>query len=444
MRKLLGGAIAVLLTAGSVALADPEIGEITTAVRTGDTFIVRVALNTTAPTTVTLNGTINGTPIRQMRARIRNPGQNRRVRFRIGARRYAGSQNTAPVILQAQVDANDASGSATSFGGGAIPVPCAIFPGTGNELSRGAYFPFRNAFNDATGGLWTIRGRKRTMFVNHYFSLSYHTNDTFPLMFHSRGADIKVGNMIRRSMFAKTDIIAHSYGGLLARAWIAQGGEGKARVVCLVSVPNTGAALAFLAHQIVTDPDVRTRRDAIAVAAPVLGGLSPALGNAAEGEGLAGLLLHPVFVETTRLFLPDYPFAQVQGPSGPVPFDIMGAIGLESPLTALNAVPPDPGAEFHAFYYETTPFGGTTETLDVSTFLGTQDFTDIVFVDGAGDGIVAARSACMDDVAGWSNMTCWNLGVGLHSPSSELPGVNGYLNDASMFGIILSLFGLVR
>src|SRR5262249_35806944 len=150
-------------------------------------------------------------------------------------------------------------------------------------------------------------------------------------------------------------------------------------------------------------------------------GANPALST------LAQQLLSSEAKQALRNMYPTYPWVL---PDNFLTRSIVkGALGDPStPLTALNAVTPPPGATFDAFFYTSTGAGqfGTVDTVNLADLNGAAggQIDPAGLATGSGDGVVPAHSVTMDEVAAWKAVIVkHDSGTGTHVTMPADPNV---------------------
>ncbi len=462
-----------VLAMSSLALADAtiDVGNVEVTLKKGQTFTVAVPTTMSNKGTVTFVGTIGGLPVNVTKKFKTKSGKEKTktVKLTIDAKRAGVVDATDAIIMAGTVTAAEEGqvGVANqTFVSGYIPVPLLIVPGLANELSPGAYDPFADAINDnavlAGGFGWVTKGKRATIDVQYYQSLSF----TFDVL--AKGVVKRADKMIKKSLFARIDMIGHSTGGILIRT----GGvpnvdpdakkppsrlTGKVRNVFFLGVPNSGIPLAYLAG-VALDTAAATGQDAIVLAGPLL-----ADSESPSVQSLASILLNDEFRPVVDQFLPTFPFATIPNPADPlqlppITVDLPTLTSVPGPpqipgLDILAGTPPEDGVQYFGCYYSSvataTMGSGQTIGIDLTVFLanGGLDLGDVVFTEGAGDGITSELSTLMEVHPAWnSQIIPIDLGPGLHSPETvdnpDTPAddtlLPGYLNDPTVFGLILN------
>jgi pimeloyl-ACP methyl ester carboxylesterase len=405
LRPLLAGTALAALAA--TAAADPAILAAETRVRRSRRVTVSLEVAFTQRGKVMVEGRVNGHPVRAVK-RVKRKG-SRKVRFRFAARRKHLRDLDGPITfdLMATATERDGAESAPRPVHVDVPVPVIVLGGLGNEDSLASAESIANAID--AGGIYDREGKRPRLAVHRYASLSQ------PLTELGRELTPIARRLRRRSPFKQVDVVGYSMGGLVARAWIALGGgEGKARKVVMLGTPNEGTPIAYLG-----------------VGLTQAGLLDAFLGDAG---GLVDPFVEQLLDEETtdalRTFYPTYPWLL-----GPLGIDLSGAVepflgDATSPLETLNAIPPDPDAEYDALGY--TAAGsellgvelGTLDEIDALQLLSIlqagegQALPDVTgFFDGEGDGVVPARSVFLEDEPAWRDHPRFHaedVGTGTH------------------------------
>lgn len=414
--------MALVATAG-LALADPGIDRLETEVRKNRRLDIEVEATLGGRGEIRIEGNVNGRTVR-FRKRVRKAG-TKRARFKIDAKRFKLRKLDGPLTFDVTAIVEERDGaSVEQVVQQTVAVPVVIVPGLGNELAPGGSDVFALALNLATGGAYTLDGKVPTLVVHDYTSLDSELTDL--------GKDLKsvARKSMRGSSFARIDAVGYSMGGLVIREWLAGKGRGKVRRAILVGTPNQGAPLAQVVSIALQTGQLGDAGGGLVPDLGDLGGLSDVL-NLLGGEGEA--------TEVLRVFHPTYPWAFITVPflgrvgltqqlldqfGGLVPGLGDLPIDLSSPLTPLNAVGPDPDAEFFALGYTallSDELGGaqigTVDEIDLTPLLSgnTEDLDLTALADGDGDGLVPWRSVIMSDTPTWRTaITSTDLGAGNH------------------------------
>ena len=448
---------ALLAMAAVPARAEATIdGPIAVTFKKGTKFVVQADVTMSDKGEVVLAGVVGETPY-ELRKRFKTRSgrsKTKTMKFLVDPAKLGIRDAVGAIFLQAQMTAaeNGQAEPAIALGGGALPPPHAVVPGTGNELARGSYQPFVDAMNDAAGGPCVPKGRRATAAVFHYNSLSIDADQRSSLERFGDFIAKKAGKMDKKSkLFARIDIIGHSLGGVIIRqamvpadntAKAAPSLAGTVRHAFFLGAPQSGTPIAYLAESAIVA--------AQAIGADpkdLAGGLLGQVDNPSAG-GLADLLLNENFIGIVRVFIPTYPFADV--PFGPgvarVGVDVLSQGTATPRLNELNSVPPDPDTTYHAIHYSSVA-GATGEiqrvsAVDLVGFLsgGGTNLGLISMIDGPGDGVCPQDSTLMDFHPAWTAvLRPIDLGPGSHSPTAPSPAPgNGYLADPNCIGYILS------
>lgn len=397
MKHLSLTAALVALTAAA-ASADPVIDRVESAVAKGRRLDVTIEATFSAAGTVAITGDVNGIPV-SIRKRMK-PG-HRIAKLKLDAKKLKLRGLTGGVYFNLQVEANETAGQKVAQELKAvIPVPCIVLPGFGNETTPGAFAVFATGLNAAAGGMFTTAGDHPTLVVHEYASQSASTANLGKTL-----APV-VTKALRGTVFKSVDLVGYSYGGIVARSYLNQGGASRVRNCVFLATPNEGTPLAYLA-----------------VGLSNAGTLDTFLGQNAALATMAQQFLTAEAKQSLRNLYPTYSWALMTNPFtgglGPVPTPFLeAALGpSDTPLAAMNAIAPPAAVNFHAFYYTSTGLGqlGTVDTVDVSAMLTGGQIDPTSVATGAGDGVAPAHSVTMDQVPAWHGVIHpHDLGAGTH------------------------------
>jgi len=460
----------VVLGLAGMARAEATIGEdLKVTILKGRKFIIEATVTMRSKGTVTLSGTVGGKQLDVTKTFKTKAGRKKTkvVRFTVNPKKHGLRDLDATLTLSATVTVAETVPEDNGEGEeevvsersveAAIPPPLMIIPGTTNELTiDGTYTGFRDRLNTAAGGAWITTGKRATIKIVNYQSLSIGIipRETF-------GQEIAKAtrSVIKKSMFARVDVVSHSMGGLIVRqAMVPLPGKkktlslaGQVRHVFFMGVPQEGMPVTYLAFEATRLGD-QLGLDPADVAAPILDGIdNPALAEAAS------LFLNPAFRGLVESLLPTYAFATVPNPLGDGTIDVTvqtltlltGSVVIP-PLTGLNARRPDGAATYHALNYtDVAGVDAEVETLaglDLTAFVtgGLTDLSTVVLVDGPGDGVVPLTSALMESTEGWTGVLKFkDLGSGAHSGSTDAGQTPAYWNDENVSDYVLEEIGVV-
>mgnify|MGYP002623216678 CR=1 FL=1 len=428
LRPLLAAAGVVL--AAATALADPVLERVDATPSRGRRLVVVAEAAFEGRGELRVEGSVNGRTV-MVRKRVRRAGTGR-LRARVDARRLRLRRLSEPLTFDLRVVAEGTDGTRTERAvRHTVAVPAVVLPGLGNEQTVDPAAALVGALALAADG-YTISGRDANLVLHGYPSLDGS------LRSHARGLDRRVRKLLRGSPFARADVVGYSMGGLVARRWLADSGSRRARRVVFLGTPNQGAPLAHIAA-------LGLQGDALAGLAELI---APELGDLGALTALLdGLLVTDRALETLRTFYPTYPWAFVtievpflgsqrlaitpqliESFGGLVPGLAGLPLDLESPLTPLNAVPPDARVEFFAVGYtrlvpEGAPVGlGTVDEVDLTGVLRGEGVDVATLASGEGDGLVPWRSLVLADTAGWRPaVPSTDLRAGAHVPPPADP-----------------------
>jgi pimeloyl-ACP methyl ester carboxylesterase len=398
IRILLAASLVVLL-AGS-ALAAPVIGPIETKLKKSKKLSFKVEVTLDAPGEVRLVGDLNGQPV-SVTKRFRKPA-TKRLKLKVNARKFGYRKLVEDLDFDLRIEAVEESGAIESRDvSRVVPVPLVYLHGLGGDETSLA--SFKTALDLAMPGRYDDEGEKPNLVLHGYDSI----NRSLPTL--GGELDAVVGKLLKTSGFKKVDIVAHSMGGLVTRTFLTRNGaSGKVRKFVMLSTPNEGVPLAYLAT-LATDFVVPATLPE-------------------EAQDLADLLLDANSKAALRNFYPDYDWLAVP------PLLEFLLPDMTSPLTDLNRIDPPADVDVHVFSYSSTGqevgdlFGlsvGTVEALDLMNVDllsllsgGSLDIGDLpldALVLGDGDGLVPYRSAVMTDIAAWAAaITAHDMGIGFH------------------------------
>lgn len=409
MKHLHLSAALVALTAAA-ASADPVIDRIESVVAKGRRLDVTVEATFAAAGTVAISGDVNGIPVN---VRKRMKAGHRVAKLRLDARKFRLRGLSSGVYFNLQIEATESAGAKVAQELKAvIPVPCIVLPGFGNETTPGAFAVFATGLNAAAGGIYTTSGDHPTLVVHEYPSQSASIANL------GKGLVPDVAKALRGTVFKKVDLVGYSYGGIVARSFMNQGGASRVRNCVFLATPNEGTPLAYLA-----------------VGLSNAGTLDAFLGQNAALATLVQQFLTADAKQSLRNLYPTYPWALMQNPLtgrlGPVPTQFLEAVlgPSDTPLTAMNAIAPPPTVTFHAFYYTSTGLGqlGTVDTVDVSAMLTGGQIDPASVATGAGDGVAPAHSVTMESIPAWHGaIHPHDLGAGTHlTATTDLTALAG-------------------
>jgi len=418
MRRPLCAALLLLLLA-SPALAAPTVEVLKRKVKKGRKLTVKARVTFSEAGEIRFEGDVNGKAVSRKK-RVRR-ARTKKVRFRVSAKRLGLRRIRGPLDIRTvtlRIRATEESGAETTRDVGAVvPVPVVLLHGLGGE-GTGAMESFAAGLELALPGRYEREGRRPTLILHEYESTEK------PLAALGRELDRVVRRARRKTPFEKVDLVGESMGGLVIRSYLAEGGgKGRVRKCVLLATPNEGTPLAYVGT----------------LAADLLPGLLTVPEGLPPGaEDLVDSLLDPRAADVLELFHPTW--------DGWLRADPLVSFLLPEPATPLadlNAVPPDPEADFHVFAYSDTGqevgdlFGltvGTVEGIDLRGIdlaallaggaLSLDDLPRDPFALGPGDGLVPLRSALLRDVPAWSAaVTEHDLGIGVHGAMSVDPRV---------------------
>lgn len=444
----------LLLLAVSAARADATIdGAIAARVSKGSKFEVAATVTMANRGVVTLQGTVGGQPF-QMQKKFKTKAgktKSKTIKFVVDPKKLGVQDADDTIVLAGQLAAAE-DGQAEPTTGPVVktlPPPLLIVPGTGNELSPTAYNVFRDVLNSSAGSPWLTKGKRATIKVQNYKSLSIG-----PIPLSDLGQEIAkaADKMIKKSRFSRCDIVSQSLGGIVVRQAMVPtmlpakksaplSLAGRVRHCYFMGTTHSGTPLAYLAQRAIQAADLLGVDPA-----DLVGGLLGSVDNPSAGD-LARILLNKNFLGVVRTFLPTYEFALIPTDGGPIP------VGLETlsggtdvpPLRALNEIAPDEDARYHALHYADV-FGATgelrtVEMVDLVAFLagGGTNLSDVGLLNGPGDGICPVRSTFAEDYGDWSGrLLPVPLGLGVHNKPED-PTFEGfyYYNDPTVLQYLI-------
>lgn len=396
MRRL-AIAAALLLVSAATAGADPVIDRLSSAVAKGRRLDLELECTLGSPGVVTVEGTVNGNPV-SLRKRVKAGHHTAKVK--VDPKKLKLRKLETALHFDVTVTLAETGGAETSQQVSAdIPLPCVVIAGFANENTPGSMTVFTTALNVAAGGVYTTAGDHPTLVVHEYPSLSESLSTL------GKGLGRRVQSTLRGTVFAKVDLVGYSYGGLVARSFLAQGGGEAVRRCAFLGTPNKGTPVAY-----------------IAVGLGSTGQLDTFLADNPSLADLATVILSPDAQQSLRNMYPTYSWATMPNPITQQPmavptFLLESFLGDSStPLTGLNAVAPPAGVTFDAFFYTSTGTTvGTVDIVDVSAIQAGGQVDPAQIATGSGDGVVPAHSVWMQGVAGWSSaITQHDIGAGSH------------------------------
>ncbi len=403
----------LLAAAPAVALADPVLDSVDATVARGSRLALTVEAHFSAPGAIVVEGDVNGHAV-AIRRKARAGAKSARIS--VDPRRFGlRSGVTASLHFSLRVSAREDAGAEAGQDVSAdVPVPCVVLPGFGNEQTPGGFAPFAAALDAAAGGRYGIGSARPALVVHEYASL------TKPLAALGRELGKDVKSALRGTVFSKVDLVGYSYGGVVARSYLAQGGAVRVRNCLFLGTPNEGTPIAYVGVYLLDS-----------------GKLQPLLDQNQQLADAVGSLLTTRTENAVRNVYPTYTWAFMPalfppGATVPIPTSLLTQyLGDPStPLTGLNALPPPTDVAFHAWYYTSTPPGafGTvdTVTVDYSVLTGGTQLDPAQYANGSGDGVVPAHSVTMDEYPAWSaaiSADAHDLGAGTHVAMPDDPAV---------------------
>jgi pimeloyl-ACP methyl ester carboxylesterase len=399
--------LAAALAAGaSASAADPVLDRVASVVVQGRRIDITVEATLDAPGVITVAGTINSAAVQLTR---KAKAGHRTYKLKLDAKKYVKSLTTSlqfDLVLAARDTASGAE--ATQPVTATVPVPCIVLPGFGNETApdhAGGLSVFAAALNTAAGGGYTTTGAHPTLVVKGYPSR------TASLAALGKSVGPVVRRALKGTLFSKVDLVGYSYGGIVARSYMSQGGGPFVRHCVFAASPNLGCTVAYLGVAATKSPTI-----------------SSALAGNAQVQAALAQFVDPQSQAALRNLFPTYSWALWKNPLTqhvePAPSFLLTAVFVAdpaTPLTALNAVPPAAGVTFDAFFYTSTGAGqlGTVDVLNISdvqsALANPSSFDPTSLANGVGDGVAPAHSVTMDEVPAWAGViTKHDAGVGTH------------------------------
>jgi pimeloyl-ACP methyl ester carboxylesterase len=397
MRRL-AIAAALLLVSAATAGADPVIDRLASAAAKGRRLDLEIECTLDGPGVVTVEGTVNGIPV-SIHKKLK--AGHRTSKLKVDPKKLKMRRLETGLHFDVTVTIAENGGAETSQQITAdIPLPCVVLAGFGNESTPGSMTAFTTALDVTAGGVYTTAGDHPTLVVHEYPSL------TASLATLGKGLERRVRSTLKGTVFGKVDLVGYSYGGLVARSYMAQGGGPTVRRCAFLGTPNKGTPVAYLA-----------------VGLSATGQLDDYLASNPALADLATQLLSPDAQQALRNMYPTYEWAKMTNPLTQqlmtVPdYFLEQALGDSStPLTALNAIAPPAGVTFDAFFYTSTGVDGmgTVDVVNVSPLLAGGQVDPAQIATGSGDGVVPAHSVWMEHVSAWSSViTQHDIGAGSH------------------------------
>jgi pimeloyl-ACP methyl ester carboxylesterase len=400
----LAAAVVVVIAAGT-AEADPVLNQIATKSAKNGVVTVTVESTFEGRGELLLTGDVNGSPV-ILKKRLR--ASHRTLRFVVNpARLHLGRKLTTGIHFALNVSATEtASGAnATQDVSADVPVPCVLIPGFADEQTPGAFGTVATALDLLAGGRYAAGAKKPLMVVHEYASL------TKSLATLGTEVDRSVKAALRGTPFIKVDLVGYSYGGLVARQYMALKGGTRVRNCVFLGSPNQGTPIAYIGVGLLKKNMLADLLGANAALATAVGGL--------VNDQTKGAL---------RNMYPTYQW--LDGNSGLVSYALNFLGDSATPLTALNQAPPPFGVRFDAFYYSSTPGGqlGTVDHIDAADVAGAllsgSQLDPATLATGDGDGVVPAHSVTMDETSAWHLViTGHDVGAGTHVTMPADPNV---------------------
>jgi pimeloyl-ACP methyl ester carboxylesterase len=396
---LRAAAVFLLLCCASAAFADPVLDRVESAVSKGRRLDVTIESTLAAPGEVAVTGDVNGVLV-DLRRRL--DAGHHTVTLHVDAKKLGLRKLASALEFTLQAVARETGGLETAQDVAAtIPVPCVVLPSFGNETTPGSFAAFATAIDVAAGGIYELSGRHPSLLVHEYASRT----QSLATLGRKVGAAVK--KAVRGTVFQTVDLVGYSYGGLVARSYLAQAGGARVRNCVFLATPNEGTPLAY-----------------VAVGLSDKGQLDDFLGANAEFAALAQQLLTGDAKASLRNVYPTYEWAFAPNPFtnelAPVPTAYLDEVlgPSATPLEALDAAAPPANVAFHAFYYSSTGTSlGTLDVIDVSSFAGGGQVDPTTLATGSGDGLVPVHSVTMDEYPAWRDAIAPNrhdLGAGTH------------------------------
>jgi pimeloyl-ACP methyl ester carboxylesterase len=394
-------AAAFLAAAAPAASADPVLDRLTSTVKNGRAIEFVVEATFDAPGQIVIQGNVNAAAVHVVKKT--KPG-HRTYKLKLDAAKYGVRKLTQDLQFDLTLSVRDPSSAAESTQPvtATVPVPCIVLPGFGNETTPGAFAAFAAALDLAAGDVYTTTGPRPDLVVKEYPSR------TKSLAALGKSVAPVVKKALKGTLFSKVDVVGYSYGGVVARSFMSQGGGSRVRRCVFMATPNLGIPVAYAAVGLSSSGQLDT-----------LLADNPALATLAEQ------LLSPDAKQALRNLYPTYGWVT---PDNALTRALVEALLGDSstPLTALNAVPPSPTTAFHAFFYTSTGAGelGTVDKVDISKLSLGSEIDPAAIATGEGDGVVPAHSVTMDEVPAWAAVIAkHDMGAGTHVTIPADPNV---------------------
>jgi pimeloyl-ACP methyl ester carboxylesterase len=404
VRRIALAAAVVALAAGTAA-ADPVIDQVTTKSTRSGAVTVSVESTFSARGELWLTGDVNGSPV-VLKKRLRT--SHKTLKFVVNpARLHLGRKLAAPLHFSLNVSATETESGANAKQdvSADVPVPCVLIPGFADEQTPGAFAAVATALDLLAGGRYAVDTKKPFMVVHEYASL------TKSLATLGAEVDKSVKAALRGTPFIKADVVGYSYGGLVARQYMALKGGARVRNCVFLGSPNQGTPIAYLGVGLLKNN--------------LLDGL---LGQNAALATAVGGLVNDQTKGALRNMYPTYKW--LDGDPLTVGFALLFLGDATTPLTALNQLPPPAGVQFDAFYYSSTPGGqlGTVDHIAVADLTagltGGSQLDPATLATGDGDGVVPAHSVTMNETTSWRlAITGHDVGAGTHVTMPADPNV---------------------
>jgi pimeloyl-ACP methyl ester carboxylesterase len=239
----------------------------------------------------------------------------------------------------------------------------------------------------------------------------------------------ELDRVVRRALagtpFRKVDLVGYSYGGLVARSYMAQRGGARVRNCIFLGTPNEGTPIAHIGVGLLNNNFL----DSLLAG---LVGIDPAYADAVTD------LVTPQTSGALRNMFPTY--AWLEGDFFTVAF-VKGVLGdPTTPLTALNNQDPPTGPNFVGIYYESTGTQlGTVDRVNATdlaeAFGGGQLDPSMLtpLASGEGDGVVPSHSVTMDLTPKWAGKITKSpidgAGTHLDLPLAAVPQIRAIINQ---------------
>jgi pimeloyl-ACP methyl ester carboxylesterase len=423
IRRALAAA-AVLAAGAASAWADPVLHRVEHVLVKGRRVDVSIDVSVGAPGDVTLSGSVAGIPIRPVVRKLR-PGAVKTLRLSVDPKKLRLRKLGRALDFHLTLVARETGGAATApqtFDHVVLP-PCIVLAGLGNEDDPGSLATFLSALasEPAVAGLYVATGTRPNLVAFEYPSR------TQPLAAHAKALGKRAKKALRGTIFGKVDLVGYSYGGLVARSYIAQGGAARVRNCVFVATPNEGTPLAYIAVGLPKSTMLAGLRDNALI------------------QDLLQQFADAASEETLRNMYPTYSWAVWKNPFTlvvePAPASFLQLVFAEpttTPLSALNAQAPPVGVAFDAFYYTSTPLAalGTVDVVNLTEIQAAvadpQSFDPATLASGEGDGVVPAHSVFMQETP------AWRLRIKQHALSN--PGTHAtILDDAEVLAGIAAV-----